>query len=286
MIRTVCVAVLFSVMSLQGQVQYFSPQNIFRFADHLYESGDFLLAAGEYQRYAYLQGMTDSLRYRIALCRQRGGDPDLAMQGYQKIIETQPFAPLSDRARYQQAFLYTQRGDHRPALDMIEHYSAFIKMPEAVWRMRLLANLNRLHLRQWRAAETELNQLLIQALPLDLDRGAQKLRAVAVEGQKITYKSPALAGIMSAVVPGSGKMYAGRWNDGIYSLVLVGLLAYQSYDSFRDHGIESTKAWIYTSVGSVFYLGNIYGSVIAVKLGNQQKEVDVLAKIQVEIGWF
>ncbi|RKY94108.1 MAG: hypothetical protein DRQ13_08615, partial [Ignavibacteriae bacterium] len=96
------------------------------------------------------------------------------------------------------------------------------------------------------------------------------------EKEKLTYfynwkneppiKDPALAGIMSAVIPGSGKMYVGEWGDGIMALVTTGLFAFLAYDNFRAG--HNTRAWIFTGLGAFFYAGNVYGSVAAAQIYN------------------
>ncbi len=273
------------VSPLQAQVDYFAPENILRFADHLYQNGEYRLAVGEYQRYAYLVGTSDSLDYRIAVCWHLGGEIDVAMRQYRRIIQQYPASPLSDRARYQQAVILTQQGHHRAAIDFLAEQSQHMKSTETLWRAQWLSGLNHLYLRHWQRAEAELQGAAMLPLPLELLSQTKQLQIVAAEGRKIHYKSPTLAGVLSAVVPGSGKMYAGRWNDGFYSLILVGLFAYQSYDAFHDHGIESTKAWIYSGIGGVFYLGNIYGSILAVKIYNDRKEQQVLAKLEIPWRW-
>jgi len=80
------------------------------------------------------------------------------------------------------------------------------------------------------------------------------------------YKSPALAGIFSAIIPGSGKMYVGEWGDGITGLIVTGLLTFLAYDNYEaDH---TTRAWIFTGLGAFFYAGNIYGSVASAQIFN------------------
>ena len=80
------------------------------------------------------------------------------------------------------------------------------------------------------------------------------------------YKSSALAGILSAIIPGSGKMYVGEWGDGITALAVTSLFAFLAYDNFRaDH---TTRAWIFTGLGAFFYAGNIYGSVASAQIFN------------------
>ena len=84
--------------------------------------------------------------------------------------------------------------------------------------------------------------------------------------ENLDYRSPALAGIFSAVIPGSGKMYVGEWGDGITGLLLTGLFAFLAYDNFKaDH---TTRAWIFTGIGTFFYAGNIYGSISSAQIFN------------------
>ncbi|MCD5383470.1 hypothetical protein LR066_01750 [candidate division WOR-3 bacterium] len=92
-------------------------------------------------------------------------------------------------------------------------------------------------------------------------------------------KSPAIAGLLSSVVPGAGKIYSGRSIDGIQSFITVGAAALQAYLGFRKDGIRSIRGWISSSVGVVFYLGNIYGSVIAARIHNEEKRDALLFQI-------
>ena len=61
----------------------------------------------------------------------------------------------------------------------------------------------------------------------EIDAG--QLQRLSLEGLEIKYRSPALGGIMSAIIPGSGKMYAGRLLDGIQALSIVAAPAYHAY---------------------------------------------------------
>jgi hypothetical protein len=72
--------------------------------------------------------------------------------------------------------------------------------------------------------------------------------------------SPFLATTFSTIIPGTGKIYARRWKDGLSSFLFVGLTAFQSYRGFNKSGINSTYGWIMGGLSFGFYLGNIYGS--------------------------
>ncbi len=86
-----------------------------------------------------------------------------------------------------------------------------------------------------------------------------------------SWKSPLLAGSMSAVLPGSGRIYTGDWKNGLVSLLFVGFNAYQSYRGFSRNGIESPGGWIFGTLAVGFYAGNIYGSVWSARRYNQAK---------------
>jgi TM2 domain-containing membrane protein YozV len=85
-----------------------------------------------------------------------------------------------------------------------------------------------------------------------------------------------LAGTLSAIIPGTGRIYAGRLTDGLYSLLVIGTTGWQAYEGFQDDGVRSTRGWIYGAVCGFFYLGNVYGSVVAVKIHNDRLELNLL----------
>jgi TM2 domain-containing membrane protein YozV len=82
-------------------------------------------------------------------------------------------------------------------------------------------------------------------------------------------KSPLLAAGLSAVIPGSGKIYGGQTIDGLFSFVSIALATWQAYDGFHDDGISSVKGWLVGSIAATFYVGNIYGSAVNIELQNQ-----------------
>ena len=83
--------------------------------------------------------------------------------------------------------------------------------------------------------------------------------------KKIKYKKTGLAIMMSAIIPGSGKMYAKRWGDGIMSFIFVVSNTVLSYRAFQKKGIKSTNGWIFGGFAVSFYAGNLWGSYKAVK---------------------
>jgi putative membrane protein insertion efficiency factor len=83
--------------------------------------------------------------------------------------------------------------------------------------------------------------------------------AKALEKMKaVPLKSPAVAGIVSAIIPGSGYAYAGSYLTGFSALVFNGLMSYAAVSSFRN---GNRGMGVLTGLfGMAFYIGNIQGS--------------------------
>lgn len=90
-------------------------------------------------------------------------------------------------------------------------------------------------------------------------------------------KSPPLAATMSAVIPGTGQMYAERFRDGFVALAVNGLFIAGTVAAFDDENYA--VAVIVGGVGLPFYVGNIYGAANATRkwnLGLTRKTRDAL----------
>jgi hypothetical protein len=98
-------------------------------------------------------------------------------------------------------------------------------------------------------------------------------------------RSPVLAGLYSAVLPGAGKFYAGKKGQGIYSFVISSLLALQAYESYQKAGAGSARFIVYGSLFSLFHIGNVWSSALSVKRYNDEfyEAVDYRIKLDLHI---
>ncbi|MBI3501541.1 MAG: hypothetical protein HY063_07085 [Bacteroidetes bacterium] len=94
--------------------------------------------------------------------------------------------------------------------------------------------------------------------------------------KKMKKKSPALAGMMSAIIPGSGKFYAGYKGQALASLMMVGILGistaesyYRPFERSEKKGYKNAEFITLGSLFTIFYIGNIWGSTLSVKLARE-----------------
>ena len=259
-------------------IDYYQPENIRKFADYLYIQGDYLRAAGEYQRYLFSQPTplgNDILR-RIAGSYRLGGQPDRALQ----FLETQPNSNLT---RYELGVTYFLMKQHDESIHFLEESQDLFQGGEYRWKSQILIGMNQLMRKRWEDAIQHFDQLDLIGLPETAGHRASMYKKYAEDGTDLPSKSPLLAGFLSTVLPGSGRVYVGRPNDALLTVFLLGVLGWATYDGFSENGVSSRKGWTLGTLGGIFYLGNIYGSVVAAQTHNQRTEAAFLATIPLEI---
>lgn len=92
-------------------------------------------------------------------------------------------------------------------------------------------------------------------------------------------KSEFLAGTLSAIIPGLGKVYAGKGFDGLSTFFTHIPLALILNESLHGSGVNSARFITFASITSLFYFGNIITSYYYVNIN--RKEVDFERKNEV-----
>ena len=272
--------ILIASASGETNVDYSSPENILRFAEHLYEQRDYLRAAGEYKRYLFYSPQdADGTLYRIGICYRRAGDTEKAISTFRKVTTEHTDSSFRFPASYQIAYSYFISERYKSSIQYLDQVVGDAKDPNERGKFATLAAYSYLHQRQWHKAEQALASRTFA--DENLNRITSSLRASAQEGMNLPRKSPILAGLLSAVVPGTGKIYCKQYGDGLYSLILIGVTGLLAWDGFRDDGLRSVSGWILGSISGIFYTGNVYGSSVAARVYNRQLEIDLLRRLPI-----
>ena len=263
-------------------IDYYQPTNIRKFADYLYAQGDYLRAAGEYQRYLFSQPIalgSDVLR-RITESYRLGGQPDHAVQFLETLLQTQSNANM---VRYELGATHFLAGQYDESVRFLKESQDLFQGGEYRWKSQMLIGVNSLMQKRWESAIQHFDQFDLSGAPEAVGHHVSMYKRYAEDGIDLPSKSPLLAGFLSTVLPGSGRVYVGRPNDALLTVFLLGILGWGTYDGFSESGVSSRKGWTLGTLGGIFYLGNIYGSVVAVRKHNRRTEAAFLATIPLEI---
>lgn len=254
-----------------AQTDPFAPQSVLAFADWLFGEGEYERAAAEYYRFFYESGGigADGILRKIGLCYFRAANYGKAVQVYERLMRDHPQSRFIEEVYYEAAYSYFKLNEFALSSATIGRYGREAELLPPFVLLDGAASLL--------AGDAERARFLLDEygrMPTAMDREkAAAISGLIDELGQTPSRSPVLAGILSTFLPGIGKMYANRIEDGIFSLILCGLFGGLAAYAFSTDGVESVPGWIYASLGGLFYLGDIWGSVMAaIQFNDGQKE--------------
>lgn len=243
---------------------------VLAFADALFNEGDYYRAITEYKRFLFMHpgdARAGRVQLQVGLAYRQAQQWEDARQTFEALSQQHPDPAIRARAAYLIGDTSYRQGRYAQAIEdlqaVLEQYGQTAVGEQA----RYLLGWSHLRARQWPQA-TQSFEAVDTTSPLSLS--SQALAAAARDADHLPRKSPALAGLMSAVIPGTGHFYTGRWRDGTIALLLNG--------AFLAAGIEAVSAGNEAAAGlllffeAAWYSGTIYGAVNAAHKHNRDLE--------------
>ncbi len=259
-----------------------SADDMTAFADHLFESGDYYRAITEYERVAYFHPGTaaaERARFQIAMSYYRGGKFGIAARDFRNLAERQPDGVFAKQSALMAAESDYRNGEYRSAIAALDAFLGKYPADPETDRARIL--LGRCHLREgsWkRAAE------VFESVP-DGSAGREAAAGLAAGARKypdVPMKSPALAGTLSALLPGAGQLYVGRKKDAAAAFLLNALFVWAAVESF-DNG-NDVAGGILLAFEAGWYSGNIFNAVGSAHKYNRRARQEYLDDLQNRYG--
>lgn len=233
----------------------------YRFAEYLRSQKEYYRAITEYYRGIYESNDPDFqniCRYRIGVCYLSGHQCKSAISLFQSLTHEIRLTDtsLSELSRYRLAEAYYCAEEYKDAISTIQSlpsvaHSTSILQPAiysgAICYLKQQDCDNAIKLIKQHAAiwpdNTQFN---------DLSQAITNMKS-------IRFRKPAIAGVLSSIIPGSGQIYAGRLRDGltafvVNSLFIAGIIS--AVDS--DH---RETAWILGFFEAGWYTANIYNAM-------------------------
>ncbi len=247
------VLILTSINFAQDEINYFSNENRLRFGDYLFCDNDYLRAIDEY-KLVLKEKNSDSLKLKIALAYQKLGKYYESENSLKELFNSQQ---LHNDAKFEYAkTLYLSK--RFSLLNELVSDNSFIETSKRN-EIQKLHHLTQLYSLQAIEDSSKFFQ------PFNQNESVELLKFY-IRKQNLENKSPALAAILSAVIPGLGKIYTGNYGDGITAFLLTGVLTFLSIDNF--HAQHDFRGWLFAGLAAYFYAGNIYGSAASAQLFN------------------
>ena len=235
-----------------------------KLADAFMAEGEYYRAVTEYKKFTILfpgSKKKDYALYGIGLAYYHGDEFEQAARVFASIGTGYPGSSYVPAALYQEGVSYSRLGRPEKAAEAFDKTVA--AGPDSAYARQALMgkSLAEFDLDNMTGCRQELDRL-ITSYPQDAKTG-QVREAIALldRHRELPEKSPLIAGAMSAVLPGSGHIYAGHTGDGITAFFLNGLFIAGTIAAI--HQENYAVAGVVGVIGLPFYIGNIYGAANA-----------------------
>ena len=233
----------------------------YRYAEHLFESGDYQAARLAYKRLLFYDPDTefrDIADYRIAQSYYHQNEATHAEALFRKFSAIHPNSPLRFQSQLMLGQLHFDAGKYSLARSSLFELLHASKDPEVVAAAHYLRGWCYIHTTDWNKAISELRQVDISQINTRHSKKAHELADTLLEKTPLPFKSPQVAAWLSTVVPGSGQLYVGKIKEGILAAVLNGTFIYLAVDAVRDRRYIDCAG--ISLVGWQFYWGNRRGA--------------------------
>lgn len=228
--------------------------------DAFMAEGDYYRAITEYKKLTFLfpnSGRLSEALYQIGMAYYKGKDYKSAVNSFVKVRKTYTARNYSSAAFYE-GLSYSKLGLPDKAALSFERARLFDESHPDAANAQLALSLNALERGSVADSRAKLDEFLASYPDDQRVPGVKASFGLLDEYESQPRKSPALAGTMSAVIPGSGQMYAEHYKDGLMAFVVNGLFIAGTVAALNDDNYA--LAAIVGGVGLPFYVGNIYGA--------------------------
>ena len=251
------------ILSASEEIKPDSPEGVYHFAQNLYKYGEYRRAATEYLRYFSLYSHrtnANEVLFRAALSFEKANEFENARKFYDILAKRNDNSSLAVVIDYRHALNFFLEHNNDSTLLYIESSSNKDEVA-----MLYLEGMCHISQREYTKAEL-IYERLSKNENRELSSSIHYLMSKSRQGKNLPNKSPIAAGVLSSIVPGSGRAYCDNWSDAFFSFLAVAATiapAVYFYDDDKAFAITTGIA------GGFFYFGNIYGSIIGAKNYNE-----------------
>jgi len=255
-------------------------------ADAFMNEREYYRAITEYKKFLILFPESDKADYalsRIGMAYYHGEEYEASARTLANLREKYPESGYAPEAQYFEGLGYWKLKKYANAKTALEGVAA--SYPDSDYAPLALVADTMLALDQDNVHTGRQGmEKLVAAYPdYPASMRAEETLGMFDQYQSLPRKSEILAGFMSAVVPGSGYIYAEHYGDGITAFLINALAIAGTVTAVCNENYA--VAAIVGGIGLPFYIGNIYGSANAAKKWNIAVRNELRDRISVTLDY-
>jgi TM2 domain-containing membrane protein YozV len=256
------ILLLFVLTSVYAQ-QAYDFEHTLKFGQYLYNTTQYNLASQEFERAVYYKP-SDSLS-NILLFKTYTilNQKDKALASYIAYTNDSALRLMPDYYGTPYIKLLIKNEEYSDCLGFLER-NCCVSNRNTYYVTTMLAQKN------WESAWEYASKLKGN------EPNISPLLNLVEKSRNTRYKKPFVGALFSAIIPGTGKVYAGAWQDGIIGFFMTSISGFLAYRAYDKYGIENPYTWFVGGMALGYYTGNVYGGQSAVKKYNLKKENEIV----------
>jgi outer membrane protein assembly factor BamD (BamD/ComL family)/TM2 domain-containing membrane protein YozV len=251
-----------------------------KIADAFMAEGEYYRAVTEYKKFLILFPDTERADYALfnmGAAYYRGEEYASATRTLGSLQEKYPVSGNAIQARLLEGFCYWKLKQYEKARALFDVLADTHSESEYAPLALAASSLVALDEDIVGASRQNLERFVARYPEHAALSNVKEAMALIDEYRELPQKSPLLAGVMSAIIPGSGYMYAGHYGDAVTAFLINGLFIAGTITGISQENYA--VAGIVGGIGLPFYFGNIYGSANAAKKWNRGVREELRQKI-------
>lgn len=253
----------------------------YRYAEQLFESGDYQAARLAYKRLLFHRPATefrDIADYRVAQSFYYQNRPERAEHLFREFLAVHPNTPFRFRSQLMIGQLHFDAGAYslaRTTLFELLHSNADTEVVAAAHYLRGWCYV---YTTDWDKAIAELRRVDTSQTHAPHEKNARQLANILLKKTPLPHKSPQIAGWLSTFVPGSGQFYVGKVKEGVLAAALSGTFIYLVADAIRERRYVDGAG--ISLIGWQFYWGNRVEAQRFAAEYNSQRERELIETLK------
>jgi tetratricopeptide (TPR) repeat protein len=189
----------------------------------------------------------------------------------QYLLKIEPQSPLFIKSSLYASYNYAELGSYEKAASLISGMVLIDQEAIAIRDLQLAGiSLLRDDPAMFEAyfEKADKTQPLVSVPSVNLLKAAEGVRTHR-------RKSAFLAGVLSGIVPGAGKLYAGKKGEALASFLATTGLGLVTWENYHKKGPENYMTIISGTLFIVSYSAGIYGSALSIRISETKFKEDV-----------
>lgn len=264
-------------LKLSSMDSILSSRSVLSFADALYEDMEYYRAITEYKRFIFLfpeSPLALNASYKIGLSYLKGKRYRDAADVFLTMSILEEKNEMTKKSLLKLAEAYSAEARYEASANsyerFLEEYPDSFESDSAKYKL----SWSYLYNDEYEKARKGFSETGTKSPFYPMSK---KLAVEMDRLENLKHKSPALAGTLSAVLPGAGQLYCGRYQDATASFLLNGLFIWGTIEMFEDDNYAAGGVLAFFSL--MWYSGNVFGAVSSAHKFNRDIKQDTLKEL-------